>query len=55
MSHECPECGQTCYCHGDIDDCCFNLPRDQDKCIHYKICELSEEEDLGEIDELLDL
>ncbi len=21
MSHECPECYQTCYCNGDIDDC----------------------------------
>ncbi len=20
MSHECPECGQTCYCNGDIED-----------------------------------
>ena len=19
--HSCPECGQACYCHGDIDDC----------------------------------
>jgi len=19
--HYCPECGQACYCHGDIDDC----------------------------------
>ena len=19
--HECPECGQTCYCSGDYDDC----------------------------------
>lgn len=19
--HFCPECGQACYCHGDIDDC----------------------------------
>lgn len=18
--HECPRCGQACYCHGDIDD-----------------------------------
>lgn len=18
--HTCPECGQACYCHGDIDD-----------------------------------
>lgn len=24
MSHECPECGQVCFCHGDIDDCMFN-------------------------------
>jgi hypothetical protein len=19
--HHCTECGQACYCHGDIDDC----------------------------------
>ena len=19
--HYCAECGQACYCHGDIDDC----------------------------------
>lgn len=19
--HHCPDCGQACYCHGDIDDC----------------------------------
>jgi hypothetical protein len=19
--HECPECGQACYCSGDLDDC----------------------------------
>ncbi len=19
--HDCPDCGQACYCHGDIDDC----------------------------------
>lgn len=19
--HECPECGDACYCSGDIDDC----------------------------------
>jgi len=38
MSHECPECGQTCYCNGDVDDCCFNLPRYQMKCVHWKKC-----------------
>jgi hypothetical protein len=21
MAHSCPECGQACYCNGDIDDC----------------------------------
>jgi len=21
MAHDCPECGQACYCNGDIDDC----------------------------------
>jgi len=23
MAHSCPECGQTCYCGGDIDDIDF--------------------------------
>lgn len=22
--HECPDCGQACYCHGNIDDCVFD-------------------------------
>ena len=24
--HSCPECGQACYCGGDVDDC----PADED-------------------------
>lgn len=24
--HHCPECGQACYCHGDIDDCEVETP-----------------------------
>jgi Zn-finger nucleic acid-binding protein len=38
MAHECPECGFTCYCNGDIDDlvlepevgepCCIHCPDD---------------------------
>ena len=24
MAHECPACGLTCFCGGDIDDCVFN-------------------------------
>lgn len=37
MSHECPECYQTCYCNGDIDDCCFNFDRDVLRCTHCPI------------------
>ncbi|KKN09101.1 hypothetical protein LCGC14_1050120 [marine sediment metagenome] len=25
MAHECPECGQMCYCNGDVDDYCHNF------------------------------
>ena len=34
MAHECPDCGQWCHCGGDIDDCGFNFPEDQDACTH---------------------
>lgn len=34
MAHECPECGQVCYCNGDIDDCCFNFEEDVINCCH---------------------
>lgn len=34
MAHECPDCGQTCYCNGDIDDCCFNFEEDVINCTH---------------------
>ncbi len=42
MAHECPECGQVCYCHGDIDDCCFNFPEDVWNCTH---CDGKDDED----------
>lgn len=46
MAHTCPNCDQVCHCHGDIDDCILNLPKDQNNCIHYLICEyLDDEED----------
>ena len=45
MAHECPECGCICYCNGDIDDILLNIPRDQDRCVHYKQCELDYEEE----------
>ena len=42
MAHECPECGQVCYCGSDIDDCLFNFPKDVDRCTH---CDGEVEED----------
>ena len=51
MAHECPECGQTCYCNGDIGDCCFNFEEDAIRCTHYKICE-REDNDCEEWDEI---
>ncbi len=41
MAHECPECGQMCYCNGDIDDCCHNFEEDTLMCDHWKQCELT--------------
>jgi hypothetical protein len=34
MAHECPECYQTCHCHGDIDDIIFDGTEEQSKCDH---------------------
>ena len=34
MAHECPECGMTCYCGGDIDDCLHNFRDDVMNCQH---------------------
>lgn len=40
MAHECPDCGQTCYCGGDIDDCLLNTDDDVIGCTHCncKVC-----------------
>ena len=35
MAHSCPECGQTCYCGSDIDDCLFDDEEDSLACTHY--------------------
>ena len=34
MGHTCPDCGQACYCGGDIDDCIFDMPDDVNRCTH---------------------
>lgn len=38
MAHSCPECGQTCYCGGDIDDICFENTKEERNCRHWKEC-----------------
>lgn len=30
--HTCPDCGQACYCHGDIDD--HEIESEADSCVH---------------------
>ncbi len=45
MAHECPTCGMTCYCNGDIDDCCFNFEEYVNKCVHWKKCDPEIDED----------
>jgi hypothetical protein len=35
--HTCPECGQDCFCHGDIDDCVVETEEYSAlNCTHYK-------------------
>ena len=34
MAHECPDCGCTCHCDGDIDDCEFEGTPEQMACTH---------------------
>ena len=44
MAHTCPECGQMCYCNGDIDDCCNDFEEDVMNCSHYLECEKDEDD-----------
>lgn len=34
MAHSCPECYQTCYCGGDIDDIIFEDTDEELLCGH---------------------
>ena len=45
--HECPECGQACYCNGDVEDM-FNQEWDNYvNCKHYREagCEFNQHEE----------
>jgi len=41
--HSCPNCGQACYCHGDIDDCELESEADLCECP----CEDDHEDGMG--------
>jgi hypothetical protein len=45
MAHKCPDCGQVCYCNGDMDDILLNIPDDINRCIHFTQPECSGFED----------
>ncbi len=32
--HSCPECGQACYCNGDVDDIDVGDEEAEDNCTH---------------------
>ena len=34
MAHNCPDCGQCCYCGKDIDDCLLDNDEDVEACTH---------------------
>jgi hypothetical protein len=34
MAHSCPDCGQACYCGGDIDDIFFEDSEEAMGCVH---------------------
>lgn len=38
--HYCPECGQACFCHGDLDDCVVETEAYSSRhCTHPERCE----------------
>lgn len=52
MAHNCPECGEICYCNGDVDDMVWDDDSDEAMtCTHYLECDL-DDNDLPEDDNL---
>jgi hypothetical protein len=45
MAHSCPDCGQVCYCGGDIDDCCFEGTVEERRCTHCPIDGFDEDDE----------
>lgn len=48
MAHSCQECGLTCHCGGDIDDCCFDGTPEALACLH---CDEFDDDDDDEWDD----
>jgi hypothetical protein len=51
MAHTCPDCGQVCYCNGDIDDCLNEFEEDVINCNHWMQCEKESDDDFYAVDE----
>ena len=51
--HSCPDCGQACYCNGDIDDLRWGDDSDEAMhCVHFEECEQEDShDDFGEFDD----
>jgi hypothetical protein len=45
MAHSCPDCGQACYCGGDIDDTLDVDPAAEQACTHCSRVGLESDED----------
>lgn len=48
MGHTCPDCGQMCYCNGDIDDIDWG---EWIGCNHYLECNKEENPDYDDYDD----
>ena len=44
MAHDCPDCGQLCYCRGDVDDSLFDDDDSYVNCQHYETPDCDVEE-----------
>lgn len=50
--HTCPDCGQECYCHGDIDDCQVETEEYSSMhCTHYKSGECCQDEGYNDFED----
>jgi hypothetical protein len=45
VAHSCPDCGEACYCGGDIDDLFFEDSEEAIRCAHCPFEEAFQEDD----------